>query len=169
MIPAQRINALGADSSQSAAPPNLGVASFVNSNGLLKQTNDNYSGRVDYMATPSLNLFGRYSMANEDAIIPATVTGRDNVNDVRPQNFVVGVTKTLRPTLVNEVRVAFSRFRQINGLPELDFNVERHDHPPAAIPGVRLPDHGRRRKLHRHHGRRHRPGPRQHLPGLMTT
>ena len=29
-------------------------------------------------------------MADEDAIIPATVTGRDNVNNVRPQNFVVG-------------------------------------------------------------------------------
>ena len=36
-------------------------------------------------------------MADEDAIIPATVTGRDNINNVRPQNFVVGATKTLRP------------------------------------------------------------------------
>ena len=62
-------------------------------------------------------------MAGEDAIIPSTVTGRDNINNVRPQNFVVGATKTIRPSLLNETRVAFNRFRQVNGLPELDFNV----------------------------------------------
>ena len=123
MIPAQRINPLALAAVKALPLPNLGVSAFVNSNGLLKQTNDNYSGRVDYMVTPSLTLFGRYSMADEDAIIPATVTGRDNVNNVRPQNFVVGATKTLRPNLVNETRVAFSRFRQVNGLPELNFNV----------------------------------------------
>ena len=123
MIPAQRINASALAAAKALPLPNLGVSSFVNSNGLLKQTNDNYSGRVDYLVTPSLTLFGRYSMADEDAIIPATVSGRDNINNVRPQNFVVGATKTLRPNLVNEMRVAMSRFRQVNGLPELDFNV----------------------------------------------
>jgi hypothetical protein len=123
VIPAQRINASALTAARALPQPNLGVSSFVNSNGLLKQTNDNYSGRVDYLITPSLTLFGRYSMADEDAIIPATVSGRDNVNNVRPQNFVVGATKTLRPNLVNEMRVAMSRFRQVNGLPELDFNL----------------------------------------------
>ena len=123
VIPAQRINPLALTAAKALPAPNFGASSFVNSNGLLKQTNDNYSGRVDYLVTPSLKLFGRYSMADEDAIIPATVTGRDNVNNVRPQNFVVGATKTLRPNLVSEMRVAFNRFRQVNGLPELDFNV----------------------------------------------
>ena len=45
------------------------------------------------------------------------------MNNVRPQNFVMGLTKTIKPTLVSELRVAYSRFRQINGLPELNFNV----------------------------------------------
>ena len=31
--------------------PNVGTSLFVNSNGLLMQSNDNYSGRVDYMFT----------------------------------------------------------------------------------------------------------------------
>jgi hypothetical protein len=78
---------------------------------------------VDYQSGPSLTLFGRYSIADEDAIIPQTITGRDNVNNVRPQNFAAGVTKTIRPTLVSETRVAFNRFRQINGLPELTFSI----------------------------------------------
>ena len=123
IIPTQRINAQALAAAKALPLPNVGASSFVNANGLLKQTNNNYSGRVDYLVSPSINLFGRYSMANEDAIIPATVTGRDNVNNVRPQNFVVGITKTIKPTLVSEMRVAFSRFRQVNGLPELNFDV----------------------------------------------
>ncbi len=123
VIPTQRINPQALAAAKALPAANIGTASFVNSNGLLKQTNNNYSGRVDYLVTPGLNLFGRYSMADEDAIIPATVSGRDNINNVRPQNFVVGATKTIKPTLVTELRVAFSRFRQVNGLPELDFSV----------------------------------------------
>src|SRR5436190_14892885 len=122
-IPVQRINPLALTAAKALPLPNVGASLFVNSSGLLKQTNDNYSGRVDYVLAPSLNLFARYSMADEDAIIPATVTGRDNINNVRPQNFAVGGTKTLRPNMVNESRIAFNRFRQVNGLPEVDFSV----------------------------------------------
>lgn len=122
-IPVQRINPLALAAASALPLPNVGTSLFVNSSGLLNQTNDNFSGRIDYVATPTLNLFARYSMADEDAIIPATVTGRDNVNNVRPQNFVAGAMKTLGTNLVNETRVAFSRFRQINGLPEKDFSV----------------------------------------------
>src|SRR2546422_776451 len=86
------------------------------------------------MFTSHFTLFGRYSMANEDAIIPATVTGRDNINSVRPQNFVVGATATIRTNLLNESRVAFNRFRQINGLPELDFNLNgQTQHLPQLV------------------------------------
>ena len=123
IVPSQRINAQALAAAKAMPLPNLGTSSYVNANGLTKQTNDNYSGRVDYLVAPSLNLFGRYSMADEDAIIPATVSGRDNVNNVRPQHFVMGLTKTIKPTLVSELRMSYSRYRQINGLPELNFNV----------------------------------------------
>src|SRR3954447_14196807 len=122
-IPATRLNPQALAAAGALPLPNIGTSLYVNSNGLLKQTNNNYSGRVDYVVTPNLSLFARYSMANENAIIPATVSGRDNVNNVRPQNVAAGATKTFGPTLVNEVRVGFNRFRQINGLPEIDFNV----------------------------------------------
>ena len=79
-------------------------------------------------------MFGRYSLANERASIPAVVTGRDIVNDVRPQNAVVGVTKLIRGDLVNDTRVAFNRFRQFNGLPELNFNINgQNTHLPQFI------------------------------------
>jgi hypothetical protein len=123
IIPTQRINPLALAAVNALPLPTVGASSFVNSNGLLNQGNNNYSGRVDYMFTSKFTLFGRYSAAEEDAIIPATVTGRDNLNNVRPQNMVVGMTSTIKTNLLNETRVSYSRFRQVNGLPELNFDV----------------------------------------------
>ena len=123
-IPTQRINPVALAAMNALPLPNApGTSLFVNSNGLLRQNNDNYSGRVDYLVTPRLTLFGRYSLADEDAIIPQTVTGRDNINNVRPQNAAAGATEFLRPNLVSETRAAFNRYHQISGLPELDFSV----------------------------------------------
>src|SRR5262245_26926020 len=110
-VPTARLNPLAVAAMNALPLPNIGSSSlFVNSTGVLQQKNDNYSGRVDYVVSPGLTVFGRYSVANEDAIIPQTVTGRDNINNVRPQNVIVGAMKTLRPTLLNETRAAFNRF-----------------------------------------------------------
>jgi hypothetical protein len=134
VIPAQRINAQALAAAKAMPLPTIGASSFVNSNGLLKQNNDSYSGRVDYMFASRYTVFGRYSAAEEDAIIPATVTGRDNINNVRPQNFVAGATATFRSNLVNETRVGYSRYRQVNGLPELNFDVNgQTQHLPQFI------------------------------------
>jgi hypothetical protein len=134
-IPTTRINPLAMAAANALPIPNVGATSlFVNSNGILRQTNDNYSGRMDYLITPTVTLFGRYSLAGEDAIIPQTVSGRDNINNVRPQNAVTGLTKIFGPTVVSETRAAFNRYRQINGLPELDFNVNgQNTHLPQFI------------------------------------
>jgi hypothetical protein len=107
---------------------------FVNAGESLQQNNDNYSGRIDYIMTRTWNLFGRYSLANERAITPAVVTNRDVVNNVRPQNAVLGVTKLIRGDLVNDTRLAFSRYRQLNGLPEINFNINgQPTHLPQFI------------------------------------
>jgi len=131
-IPAYRINALALAAANALPAPNIaGTSLFVNSNGLLRQTNDNYSGRVDYLVAHNMTLFGRYSIADEDAGIPAPVTGRDNINNVRPQNMAVGLTTTIGNNLLNETRMAFNRFRQVNGLPELNFSVNGQ---PTQLP-----------------------------------
>jgi hypothetical protein len=96
---------------------------FVNSNGLSSQNNGNYSGRIDYVVAQHVTVFGRYSLANERAVIPSTVTGRDGINNVRPQSAVAGATMLLRNDLVNEARFGFGRFRQIDGWPELSFQM----------------------------------------------
>jgi hypothetical protein len=87
------------------------------------------------MFASKYTLFGRYSGAEEDAIIPQTVTRRDNINNVRPQNMVAGLTTTIRTNLLSETRIGYNRFRQVNGLPELNFDVNgKTEHLPQFLP-----------------------------------
>jgi hypothetical protein len=123
-IPANRINpqALAALTAM-PLPTDLAASTFVNSSEVLTQNNENYSGRIDYAMNPKWNLFSRYSLGEEDAKIPGTVTGRSILNPARSQHAVVGSTGVLRSNLVNEARGGFSRLRVLNGVPELSFDV----------------------------------------------
>src|SRR5690349_983589 len=75
IIPANRINPLTQVSMNALPLPNVPGSSnlYVNSTESLQQNNDSYSGRVDYIATRTISLFGRYSLANESAVTPAVV------------------------------------------------------------------------------------------------
>ena len=136
IIPANRINPLTQAAMNALPLPNVpgSTSLFVNSGESLQQNNNNYSERIDYILSRTWSMFGRYSVATEDALTPAVVTGRGIVNNVRPQNAVIGVTKLIRGDLVNDTRLAFSRFKQDNGLPELNFNINgQNTHMPQFV------------------------------------
>src|SRR5207253_348815 len=119
-IPLTRMNALSRAAVGALPLPTNPVTNlFENSSGILSQNNGNYSGRLDYTAWSNWTLFGRYSLSDEDATIPATVTGRDTVNVARSQNAVLGSTLVLTTNLLNETRISFGRLNILNGLPEL--------------------------------------------------
>lgn len=123
-IPLSRMNAVALTGMRALPLPNVpGTSLYVNSHGLTRQDNENYSGRLDFLARQNLTLFGRYSLANEHATIPAAVPDRDQIARIRPQSAVLGATALLRGNLVNETRFVFSRFRMLNGLPEPLFDV----------------------------------------------
>jgi hypothetical protein len=123
-IPASRINPLtNAAMLAIPLPSDPLTNSFVNASGVLSQQNNNYSGRLDYTLTPNWTLFGRYSASDEKATIPATVTGRDGINNALSQSAVLGSTKVISTNMVNETRLSFSRLRIFTGLPELSFDV----------------------------------------------
>ena len=123
-LPASRINPLALAAMNGMPLPNDPAAgTFVNSSEVLQQNNNNYSGRVDYTVTRNWNLFGRYSISDEDAVIPGVVTGREILNPARSQHVVLGLTGVLRPNLMNEARFGFSRLYVLNGVPELTFDV----------------------------------------------
>jgi hypothetical protein len=123
-IPATRLNPLALAALNAMPLPTDPVAgTFVNSGEVLRQNNDNYSGRVDYALSRKWNLFSRYSIGEEDAVIPGIVTGRSILNPARTQHAVLGATGVLTANLVNEARFGFSRLRVLNGVPELTFDV----------------------------------------------
>ena len=131
-IPASRINPLAVASLKAVPlPGDAATGLFENSSGVLRQNNDNYSARMDYPVRETWNLFGRYSISEEKADIPATVTGRDRINNARVQSVVLGSTKILTTSLLNETRLSFSRTAILSGLPELSFNV---DGAESALP-----------------------------------
>lgn len=124
VIPTNRINPMSLAGIKSLPlPSDPATSTFVNANGLLTQNNNNYSGRTDYTATAKWNLFGRYSISNEIATIPQTIPGRDNANNARSQNATVGSTYVVRPNLLNETRIGFSRLNVMTGLQEPLFDV----------------------------------------------
>jgi hypothetical protein len=122
-IPSARINAQTSAAQNAMPAPNAGAAQYVNASGILLQDADNYSIRVDFNATERVSLFGRYSIWNEENVIPDVVPDRERLGDSRPQNAVIGSTQVLRPNLVNEIRGGFNRLKFQDGLPEPLFNV----------------------------------------------
>jgi len=128
-IPQNRIDPLALAAINALPLPNSGVRSYVNTESILSQDIYNSSLRLDLNAGGGHHLFGRYSFADENAIVPETVPGRDNLQDARPHNAVAGWTAVLGARAVNEVRVGISRLKFVSGLPELSFSVGGQSQP----------------------------------------
>jgi len=135
VIPQNRISPLALAAMQAMPLPNLGERTYVNNEGILQQDIYNLSGRVDVNLGPGNLAFLRYSMADENAIVPERVPGRDNISDARPQNVVLAWTKVMGSRAVNEARIGFSQLEIFGGLPELDFQVGGQTSPlPRFLP-----------------------------------
>jgi hypothetical protein len=123
VIPLTRLNPMSIAAMAAMPLPNVGKSNFVNVSEVQQQNNDNYSARFDYLVTQKVTLFGRYSISDENDIIPDVAPNRDQVSSVRPQNLAVGSSQVLSPNKVNEVRLGFNRLQFLNGLPEPFFSV----------------------------------------------
>lgn len=135
VIPQNRISPLALAAMQAMPLPNLGERTYVNNEGILRQDIYNLSGRFDVNLGPGSLAFLRYSMADENAIVPERVPGRDNISDARPQNVVLAWTKVMGSRAVNEARVGFSQLEIFGGLPELDFQMGGQTSPlPRFLP-----------------------------------
>jgi len=123
VIPANRI-----DPSVSAAMtilplPNQAGGLYINSSDVLRQNNDNGSGRIDYILSDRLKLFGRYSGAEEDASLPVALPNRANLDDATPRNVALGFTQVISADKVNDIRLGYNRLNFLYGLPEPAFTV----------------------------------------------
>jgi hypothetical protein len=123
IIPTDRINPQTLAAMAAMPLPNSGGSNYVNTSEVLRQNNDNYSLRLDYVLNDRVTLFGRYSISNENDFVPDVVPLRNQISAIRPQNIAVGSVQTLSGSRVNEVRLGYNRLTFLNGLPEPFFQV----------------------------------------------
>src|SRR5262249_61373279 len=90
--------------------PNAGGNNYVNGNAVLKQDSNNGSMRVDWIATERTNVFGRYSVSDENSVIPDVVPDRDRLGFVGPQNNGLGLRQGFPSNSVNRGRAWFKSF-----------------------------------------------------------
>lgn len=98
--------------------PNHGTATtiennYVNTQNEIRNFND-FDGRIDWMATKSDTVFGRYSYGQDIFLKTVSVAGTpsgfaagNNVN--HPRGFVLGETHIFTPSVINEFRFGYTR------------------------------------------------------------
>lgn len=123
IIPPTRINPLTQAALRAMPAPNAGTTGFVNGNAVLRQDSNNGSLRSDWIANAKTTVFGRYSISDENSIIPDVVTERERLGFVRPQNIALGITNAISPTIVNETRIGYNRLYFQDGMPDPLFSV----------------------------------------------
>jgi len=88
-----------------------------NSRARMTDKADSYNGRVDWVATLRDSIFVRYTKSNRNRFIPGfyggiadgTSTSAWGRQVLKGQSAVVGWTHAFSPTLVNELRIGFTR------------------------------------------------------------
>lgn len=124
LIPASRIHPFTRAAIRAMPLPNTGERGFVNNNAILKQDSNNGSLRMDWNVKSDLLVFGRYSMSDEDSVIPDVVPLRERLGAVRPQNAMLGALQVISPHQVNEIRLGFNRLSFLDGMPDPLFDVD---------------------------------------------
>ena len=78
---------------------------------------DQFDVRLDHLISPNMTLFGRYSFVDTLTFRPAPLEGLAEgsfndafgANDMRSQGLALGLTWTVSPTLVGDIRFGYSR------------------------------------------------------------
>ncbi|MBY0506148.1 MAG: TonB-dependent receptor [Bryobacteraceae bacterium] len=97
-----------------------------------------YSGRIDHRFNDRHSLMGRYMVddSTSSGQGQATPSGLTTVVPLASRSLIVGLTSSLRPTVLNEFRVSYNRY----------VNSTNAENPKVAerIPSIEIPDLGLR-------------------------
>ncbi len=114
--------------------------------GSEKIDSEQYNTRWDYHLSEKYSLYGRYTFAEFEKDSPTIFGdggglglgegGFGGLSDVRNQSLAVGFTWTISPTILNETRFGFQRYR-VNVLPR---DIGTSPARDAGIPGLNLDD-----------------------------
>jgi hypothetical protein len=121
-IPAKAMSPIAVKAINQFLPlPNAGGNNFLTPPVTTKSVDDRAGQRVDINHGKTGNWFGYYLFDEANTIAPGTYGAQygnfGNIAPKRTQQAVMGNTKTLGPTAVNEIRVNFLRIASLSGQP----------------------------------------------------
>jgi hypothetical protein len=117
VIPRERWDPVGAAIVAMIPDPNVANSTIYASTPVTDTRTDQFDVRLDHQLSPSMTLFGRYSFVDtlvfRPAPLPGLAEGSFNdafgANDMRSQGLAIGLTWTVSPTLVGDIRFGYSQ------------------------------------------------------------
>jgi hypothetical protein len=117
VIPRERWDPVGAAIVAMIPDPNVPGSTIYASTPVTDTRQDQFDVRIDHQISSNLLLFGRYSFVDtltfRPAPLPGLAEGSFNdafgANDNRSQGLALGLTWTVSPTLVGDIRFGYSR------------------------------------------------------------
>jgi Carboxypeptidase regulatory-like domain len=117
VIPRDRWDPVGAAIVALIPDPNVPGSTIYASTPVTDTRQDQFDVRIDHQFSTNLNFFGRYSFVDTLTFRPAPLLGLAEgsfndafgSNDNRSQGLALGVTWTVSPTLVGDIRFGYSR------------------------------------------------------------
>jgi hypothetical protein len=116
VIPRERWDPVGAAIVVLIPDPNVANSTIFASTPVTDTRTDQFDVRVDHQISPNMTLFGRYSFVDTLTFRPAPLEGLAEgsfndafgSNDMRSQGLAIGLTWTVSPTLVGDIRFGYS-------------------------------------------------------------
>jgi carboxypeptidase family protein/TonB-dependent receptor-like protein len=117
VIPRERWDPVGAAIVALIPDPNVQNSTIYASTPVTDTRTDQFDVRLDHQISPNMTLFGRYSFVDTLTFRPAPLAdlaeGSFNdafgANDMRSQGLAIGLTWTVSPTLVGDIRFGYSK------------------------------------------------------------
>jgi hypothetical protein len=116
VIPRERWDPVGAAIVAMIPDPNVANSTIYASTPVTDTRTDQFDVRLDHQISPNMTLFGRYSFVDTTVFRPAPLEGLAEgsfndafgANDMRSQGLAIGLTWTVSPTLVGDIRFGYS-------------------------------------------------------------
>ncbi len=111
IIPADRFDPVIKKAMAYWPEPNLPgtVRNYLN-NESRRFTDDQFTGRVDFIQSAALSWYGRYSYSKDSEYGPAAIPEHGTWTNSRPDQVLAGATWIISPSLVNNTRFGWTRF-----------------------------------------------------------
>jgi hypothetical protein len=117
VIPRERWDPVGAAIVAMIPDPNVAGSTIYASTPVTDTRTDQFDVRLDHQVSSNMTLFGRYSFVDTLTFRPAPLEGLAEgsfndafgANDMRSQGLALGLTWTVSPTLVGDIRFGYSR------------------------------------------------------------